>query len=97
MPGVDRFVVTHRPVGYVKKEVSMVLVLRHVREVEYLEWLANVRLVPKPPIWHMCVDYTDLNKACPMDPFPLPMIELLVDEMVGCALLSFMDAFRGYH
>ncbi|XP_019181983.1 PREDICTED: uncharacterized protein LOC109177136 [Ipomoea nil] len=45
----------------------------------------------------MCVDYTDLNKACPMDPFPLPNIDQLVDETAGCALMSFLDAFRGYH
>lgn len=54
-------------------------------------------LALKPPTWHMCVDYTDLNKVCPMDPFPLPRTDLLVDETVGCALLSFMDAFQGYH
>lgn len=45
----------------------------------------------------MCVDYTDLNKAYPKDPFPLPRIDQLVDETAGCDLLSFMDAFRGYH
>ncbi|XP_031111906.1 uncharacterized protein LOC116015878 [Ipomoea triloba] len=45
----------------------------------------------------MCVDYTDLNQACPKDPFPLPRIDQLVDETAGCDLLSFMDAFRGYH
>ncbi|XP_019160737.1 PREDICTED: uncharacterized protein LOC109157290 [Ipomoea nil] len=45
----------------------------------------------------MCVDYTDLNKACPMDPFPIPNIDQLVDETAGCALMSFLDAFRGYH
>lgn len=37
------------------------------------------------------------KKACSNDPFLLPRIDQLLDEMVGCALLSFMDAFRGYH
>ncbi|XP_019189544.1 PREDICTED: uncharacterized protein LOC109183972 [Ipomoea nil] len=82
---------------FVKKEVNTLLAAGHIREVKYPEWLANVVLVPKPPVWRMCVDYTDLNKACPKDPFPLPWIDQLVDETAGSALLSFMDAFRGYH
>ncbi|XP_019184747.1 PREDICTED: uncharacterized protein LOC109179701 [Ipomoea nil] len=45
----------------------------------------------------MCIDYTNLNKACPKDLFLLPRINQLVDDTTGCALLSFMDAFRGYH
>ncbi|KAL2240234.1 UNVERIFIED_CONTAM: Retrovirus-related Pol polyprotein from transposon [Sesamum indicum] len=45
----------------------------------------------------MCTDYTDLNKACPKDPYPLPRIDLLVDSTAGCALFSMMDAYQGYH
>ena len=45
----------------------------------------------------MCVDYTDLNKACPKDPFPLPCIDQVVDSMAGCDLLCFLDAYSGYH
>ncbi|XP_019184851.1 PREDICTED: uncharacterized protein LOC109179827 [Ipomoea nil] len=44
----------------------------------------------------MCMDYKDLKKACPMDPFPLPNIDQLVDKTAGCALMSFLDAFWGY-
>lgn len=69
----------------------------HIREVVYPEWVANVVLVPKPPTWHMCIDYTDLNRACPLDPYPLPSIHLMVDETAGADLMSFMDAFKGYH
>jgi ribonuclease HI len=47
--------------------------------------------------WRMCVDFTDLNKACPKDSFPLPRIDLLVDTTFGHELLSFMDAFSGYN
>ncbi|XP_019178888.1 PREDICTED: uncharacterized protein LOC109174051 [Ipomoea nil] len=82
---------------FVKKEVDTLLEIGHIREVTYPAWLANVVLAPKPPTWRMCVDYTDLNKACPMDPFPLPNIDQLVDETAGCALMSFLDAFQGYH
>ncbi|CAH9133666.1 unnamed protein product [Cuscuta epithymum] len=75
----------------------MLLSIRHIREVKYPTWLANVVLAQKPPTFRMCVDYTDLNKACPMDPFPLLNIDQLVDETAGCELMSFLDAFRGYH
>ena len=45
----------------------------------------------------MCVDYTDLNKACPKDPFPLPCIDQIVDSTSGCETLCFLDAYFGYH
>lgn len=41
----------------------------------------------------MCVDFTDLNKACPQDSFPLPRIDLIVDSTMGHRMLSFMDAY----
>lgn len=66
-----------------KKEVDTLLEIGHIREVLYLDWLANVVLAPKPPTWRMCIEYTDLSKACPMDPFTLPNIDQLVDETVG--------------
>ncbi|RDX65070.1 hypothetical protein CR513_56307, partial [Mucuna pruriens] len=47
--------------------------------------------------WRMCTDYTDLNKAFPKDPYPLPSIDRLVDGVAGFALLSFMDAYSGYN
>ena len=47
--------------------------------------------------WRMCVDFTDLNKACPKDSYPLPRIDQLVDSTAGHQLLSFMDAFSGYN
>jgi hypothetical protein len=47
--------------------------------------------------WRMCVDFTDLNRACPKDSFPLPRIDLLVDSTSGHELLTFMDAFSGYN
>ena len=47
--------------------------------------------------WRVCVDFTDLSKACPKDPFPLPRIDQLVDTMVGHPRMSFLNAFEGYH
>ena len=47
--------------------------------------------------WRVCVDFTDLNKTCSKDPFPLPRIDQLVDATVGHPRMSFLDAFQGYH
>ena len=64
----------------------------------YSEWLANVVLVKKANgKLRMCVDFTDLNKACPKDSFPLPRIDQLVDFTTGHKLLTFMDTFSGYN
>jgi len=45
----------------------------------------------------VCVDFIDLNKACPKDLFPMPRIDQLVDATVGHHWMSFLDAFQGYH
>ena len=45
----------------------------------------------------MCVNYRDLNRACPKDNFPLPHIDVLMDNTVNFALFSFMDDFSGYN
>ncbi|KAK1583598.1 hypothetical protein Q3G72_025383 [Acer saccharum] len=82
----------------IKKEVEKLLSAGSIREVKYPEWVANVVLVKKKNNqWRMCVDFTDLNKACPKDSFPLPRIDQLVDATAGHELLSFMDAYSGYN
>ena len=66
--------------------------------VNYLEWLANVvSMLKKDGKVRMCINFRDLNKASPKDDFPLPHIDILVDNTVGHALLSFMDGFSGYN
>ena len=47
--------------------------------------------------WRVCLDFTDLNKACPKDPFPMSRIDRLVDSTVGHPRMSFLDAFQDYH
>ena len=67
-------------------------------EVFHPEWLANpVIVLKKNGTWRMCVDYTDLNKACPANPFALPRIDQIIDATAGCERLSFLDAYSGYH
>ena len=64
----------------------------------YPQWLANTVVVKKKTgKWRMCVDFTDLNRACPKDPFPMPRIDQLVDVTVGYPRMRFLDAFQGYH
>ena len=82
----------------VKDETQKLLSAGHIREIQYPEWLANVVLVKKANgKWRMCVDFTDLNKACPKDSYPLPSIDALVDSASGNKVLSFLDAFLGHH
>ena len=67
-------------------------------EVFFPEWLANpVLVLKKNNKWRMCIDYTSLNKAYPNDPFALPRIDQVIDPTAGCELLSFLDAYSGYH
>jgi hypothetical protein len=69
-----------------------------IEEVHHPVWLANPVIVLKAngKLW-MCIDYTSLNKACPKDPYPLPRIDQIVDSTSGCDLLSFLDAYFGFH
>ena len=69
-----------------------------IKKVFYPQWLANTVMVKKKTgKWRVCVDFTDLNKACPKDPFPMPKIDQLVDATMGHPRMSFLDAFQGYH
>jgi hypothetical protein len=47
--------------------------------------------------WKMCIDFIDLNKACPKDEFPLPRIDSLVDAAATSELMSLLDCYSGYH
>ena len=47
--------------------------------------------------WRVCMDYMDLNEACPKDNFPLPRIYPIVNESAGHGMFSFLDAFSGYY
>lgn len=82
----------------IQAEVEKLLVARFIRKVEYLEWLANLVVVPKKwGKWQVCVDYTNLNDACLKDNFSLPQIDQIVDSTTGHDMLSFIDAFSSYH
>jgi hypothetical protein len=80
------------------EEIAKLLAASFIKKVYHSDWLANPILVKKKNRkWRMCVDYTGCNKACPKDPFSLPRIDQIVDSTLGCKILSFLDAYSGYH
>jgi hypothetical protein len=81
-----------------KVEVHRLLEANFIEPVAYPTWLANVVMVQKKSgKWSMCIDFTNVNKACPKDNFPLPRIDKIVDSAAGCEVMSLLDCFSGYH
>jgi len=82
----------------IKEEVKKQFNVRFLAVAWYPEWVANIVPVPKKDgKVQICVDYRDLNRASPKDNFPLPHIDILVDNTANFALFSFMDGFSGYN
>ena len=91
-------VFTHERDKAIVEEVRKLQEAEFIREVYYFDWLANVVMVKKANRkWRMCVDFTDLNKACPKDSYPFLWIDVLTDLTMRHQLLSFMDVFSGYN
>ncbi|XP_059649894.1 uncharacterized protein LOC132295604 [Cornus florida] len=68
----------------IAEEVNKLLQAGFIREVQYPQWLSNVVVVQKKNRkWRVCIDYTNLNKACPKDSYPLPKIDQMVDATTG--------------
>ncbi|GKU87474.1 hypothetical protein SLEP1_g1867 [Rubroshorea leprosula] len=82
----------------IDEEIQKLLRAGFIRRVEYSEWVSNPVLIKKPNgKWRMCIDFTNLNDACPKDPHPLPNVEKLVKRAAGHERMSFLDASSGYH
>ena len=82
----------------VEEEVKKLEGANFIKKIKYTTWLTNVVMVKKASgKWRMCTDFTDLNKACPKDAYPLPNIDRLVDGASGHNFLSFLDAYSGYN
>nr|GEX91625.1 reverse transcriptase domain-containing protein [Tanacetum cinerariifolium] len=82
----------------IQAEVQKLVDAKIMREVYYHDWLSNTVMVKKrDDSWRMCVDFTDLNKACPQDCYPLPEIDWKVESLCGYPFKCFLDAYKGYH
>ncbi|GKA80063.1 reverse transcriptase domain-containing protein [Tanacetum coccineum] len=82
----------------IQVEVQKLVEAGIMREVYYHDWLSNPVMVKKHDgSWRMCVDFTDLNKACPQDCYPLPEIDWKVESLCGYPFKCFLDAYKGYH
>jgi len=82
----------------IKEEVKKQFDAGFLAVARYLEWVANIVPVPKKNgKVRICVDYRDLNRASPKENFPLPHIDILVDNTTNFALFSFMDGFSSYN
>ena len=82
----------------IELEINKLQAANFIREAKYPTWIANIVPVKKQNGQiHVCVDFRDLNVACPKDEFPLPITELMVDAATSFEALSFMDGFLGYN
>ncbi|KAM0904400.1 hypothetical protein ACQ4PT_018037 [Festuca glaucescens] len=80
------------------EEVNRLLTAGFIMEVKHPKWLANpVLVLKKKKTWRMCIDYTNLNRACPKDPFVLPRINQIIDSIAGSESPCFLDAYSGYN
>nr|GEV02671.1 reverse transcriptase domain-containing protein [Tanacetum cinerariifolium] len=82
----------------ISEEVKKLVEADIMKEVHYHSWLSNPVMVKKhDDSWRMCVDFKDLNKACPKDGYPLPKIDWKRESLCGYPYKSFMDVYKGYH
>ncbi|GJY93237.1 reverse transcriptase domain-containing protein [Tanacetum coccineum] len=82
----------------IQEEVGKLVEAGIMREMHYHDWLSNPIMVNKHDnSWRMCVDFKDLNKACPKDGYPLPEIDWKVESLCGFPFKCFLDAYKGYH
>ena len=69
-----------------------------IKKIFFLKWLANIVVVKKKNgKWRVCINFTDLNRTCPKDLFPMPKIDQLVDATYGHPRMSFLEVFQGYN
>ena len=84
--------------GQIVKEVQKLLAAGFIKPIQHSRWLSNIVLVKKKNGQiRCCVDFRNLNRACPKDEFSLPNMDLLIDSAAGSAIFSFMDGFSGYN
>lgn len=82
----------------IKEEIQKLLEAKFIHSIYYPQWVSNMVPIDKLE-YHLrfCIDFRDLNAACPKDDFPLPNIDTLVDNIVRYDMLSLMDGFSSYN
>ena len=82
----------------IKVEITRLIDANFIRQCRYAEWISNVVPVyKKNGKLRVCIDFRDLNKATPMDGYPMPIADILVDAAAGHKVISFMDGNVGYN
>jgi len=80
------------------QEIQKLFTAGFIKPIMHPRWLSNiVQVKKKNGQIRCCVDFRNLNKACPRDEFPLPNMDMLIDSTAGHAMFSFMDGFSGYN
>jgi hypothetical protein len=87
-----------RKAAAIKLEVEKLLKADFIYPVALTDWVSNLVLVNKKQgTIRVCVDYRDINKACPKDNYPTPFVDQIVDDCAGSEIFSLMDGFSGYN
>ena len=82
----------------IEVEVHKLIACGFIQEEQHPDWVANiVPILKKNGKIRICIDYCDLNTACPKDEFPLPIVDVMIDNTCGFESMSFMDGFLGYN
>ena len=82
----------------IKAEITKLIEAKFIRQCRYAEWISNfVPIYKKNRKFHVCIDCRNLNKAMPMDGYPMPVADLLVNGTAGHRIFSFMDSNAGYN
>ena len=82
----------------IESEVKKLIDSGFIREEQHPDWVANIVPVPKKNgKTRICIDFRDLNAACPKDEFPLPIMDVMIDNTCGFERMSFIDGFSGYN
>jgi len=82
----------------IEAKVHKLIACGFIREEQHPDWVANiVPVLKKNGKIRICIDYHDLNTACPKEEFPLPITDVMIDNTCGFERMSFMDGFLGYN
>ena len=87
-----------RKADVIKGEVEKLLKASFIYPIPLIDWVSNIVTITKNQgTIRVCVDYHDINRACPKDNYPTLFIDHIIDECAGNEIFSFMDGFSGYN